>query len=52
MNKGQKLQKACVIIIKLEAIIVLNDVTKFYKILIKTIQFRERTSFQTVNFII
>ena len=29
---------------------VLNNVTKFHKILIKTIQPRERTPFQTVNF--
>ena len=33
-----------------EGIMVLNNVTKFYKILIKSIQFRERTSFQMVNF--
>ena len=38
-------------IIKLEEdIIVLNNVAKFYKILIKTVQLRERISFQTVNF--
>ena len=29
---------------------VLNNVTKFHKILIKTIQLREGTSFQTMNF--
>ena len=29
---------------------VLNNVTKFHKILIKTIQLRERTLFQMVNF--
>ena len=29
---------------------VLNNVIKFYKILIKTIQLREQTSFKTVNF--
>ena len=29
---------------------VLNNVTKFYKILIKTIRLREGTSFKTVNF--
>ena len=29
---------------------VLNNVTKFHKILIKTIQLREWTSFKTVNF--
>ena len=29
---------------------VLNNVTKFYKILIKNIRVRERTSFKTVNF--
>ena len=29
---------------------VLNNVTKFHKILIKSIQLRERTSFQMVNF--
>ena len=28
----------------------LNNVTKFHKILIKTIQLRERTSFQIVSF--
>ena len=31
-------------------IMVLNNVTKFHKILIKTIPLRERTSFKTVNF--
>ena len=37
--------------IKLEEdIMVLNNVTKFHKILIKTIQLIERTLFQTVNF--
>ena len=30
---------------------VLNNVTKFHKILIKTVQLREQTSFQTVIFI-
>ena len=29
---------------------VLNKVTKFHKNMIKSIQLRERTSFQTVNF--
>ena len=29
---------------------VLNNVTKFHKILIKNIRVRERTSFKTVNF--
>ena len=29
---------------------VLNNVTKFHKILIKTIRLRERTLFQMVNF--
>ena len=29
---------------------VLNNVTKFHKILIKTIRLREQTSFQMVNF--
>ena len=29
---------------------VLNNVTKFHKILIKTIQLREQTSFKTVNY--
>ena len=29
---------------------ILNNVTKFHKILIKTIRLSERTSFQTVNF--
>ena len=29
---------------------VLNNVTKFHKILIKTIQLRDRTWFQMVNF--
>ena len=29
---------------------VLNNVTKFHKILIKNIEVRERTSFKTVNF--
>ena len=29
---------------------VLNNVTKFHKILIKIIRVRERTSFKTVNF--
>ena len=29
---------------------VLNNVTKFHKILIKTIQLREQISLQTVNF--
>ena len=33
-----------------EDIVVLNNVTKFDKILIKNIQLRERTSFQMVNF--
>ena len=38
-------------IIKLEEdIMVLNNVTKFHKTLIKTILLRERTSFKTVNF--
>ena len=38
------------IINKLEDLMVLNNVTKFHKILIKTIRFRERTWFQMVNF--
>ena len=33
-----------------EDIMVLNNVTKVHNILIKTIQLRERTSFQMVNF--
>ena len=33
-----------------EEIMVLNNVTKFYKILIKNILVIERTSFKTVNF--
>ena len=33
-----------------EDIMVLNNVTKFHKILIKTIRLRERTSFQMVIF--
>ena len=33
-----------------EDIMVLNNVTKFHKILIKSIRLRERTSFQMVNF--
>ena len=33
-----------------EDIMVLNNVTKFHKILIENIQVRERTSFKTVNF--
>ena len=33
-----------------EDIIVLNNVTKFHKILIKNIRVRERTSFQMVKF--
>ena len=33
-----------------EEIMVLNNVTKFHKILIKNIPVRERTSFKTVNF--
>ena len=33
-----------------EDIMVLNNVTKFHKILIKTIRLRERTSFTTVIF--
>ena len=38
-------------IIKLEEdIMVLNNVTKFHKILIKNIRVRERTSFQMMNF--
>ena len=31
-------------------IMVLNNVTKFHKILIKNIRVRERTSFKTLNF--
>ena len=39
------------LIIELEEdIIVLNNVTKFHKILIKTLQLRERTLFKMVNF--
>ena len=37
-------------IIKLEDIIVLNNVTKFHKSVIKNIQLREPTLFQMVNF--
>ena len=38
-------------IIELEKdIIVLNNITKFHKILIKNIRLRERTSFQMVEF--
>ena len=38
-------------IIKLEEnIMVLNNMTKFHKILTKNIQVRERSSFKTVNF--
>ena len=33
-----------------EEIKVLNNMTKFHKILIKNIRVRERTSFKTVNF--
>ena len=33
-----------------EDIMVLNNVTKFHKILIKSIRLRERTLFQMVNF--
>ena len=33
-----------------EDIMVVNNVTKFYKILIKNIRLRERTSFKMVNF--
>ena len=33
-----------------EDIVVLNNVTKFHKILIKNIRLRERTSFQMMNF--
>ena len=33
-----------------EDIMVLNNVTKFHKILIKNIRVREQTSFKTVNF--
>ena len=52
-KKGNNSRKHCAIwtIIELEEdIIVLNNLTKFHKILIKTIQLRERTSFQMVNF--
>ena len=42
---------AILTIIELEEdIMVLNNVTKFNKILIKSIRVRERTSFKTVNF--
>ena len=42
---------AILTIIKLEEdIMVLNNVTKFHKILIKNIRVRERTSFKPVNF--
>ena len=37
-------------IIELEDFMVLHNVTKFHKILIISIQLRERTSFQMVNF--
>ena len=33
-----------------EEIMILNNVTKFHKTLIKTIRLRERTSFKTVKF--
>ena len=33
-----------------EDLMILNNVTKFHKILIKTIHLKERTSFKTVNF--
>ena len=35
---------------RVEDIMVLNNVTKFYKILIRSIRLRERMSFQMVNF--
>ena len=38
------------VILKLEDIMVLNNVTKFHKILTKNIRLREQTSFQMVNF--
>ena len=47
------LQKVCAIwpIIKLEVyIMVLNNVTKFHKVLIKTNQLREQNFFQMLNF--
>ena len=37
-------------ILKLEDIMVLNNVTMFHRIIIKTIHLRERTSFKMVNF--
>ena len=37
-------------IIKFEDIMVLNNVTKVHKILIKAIRLREQPSFKTVNF--
>ena len=43
--------RAILTIIELEEdIMVLSNVTKFHKILIKNIRVRERTSFQMVNF--
>ena len=36
--------------LKKKNIMVLNNVTKFHKILIKNIQLREQTSFKMVNF--
>ena len=35
---------------EIEDIMVLNNVTKFHRIVIKTIHLREQTSFQMVNF--
>ena len=37
-------------ILKLEDIMILNNVTKFHKIIIKTIHLREQTSFQPMIF--
>ena len=37
-------------ILKVEDIVVLNNVTKFHRIIIKTIHLREQTSFQPAVF--
>ena len=50
-GSDQNLDKQDKFIIKLrEDINVLNNVTKFHKILIKSIRIREQTLFKTVNF--
>ena len=38
------------VILKLEHIMILNNVTKFHRIIIKTIHVREQTSFQAMVF--